>query len=194
MRRNNDACLSPGVGATLVELLVVMFIISFMLGLLMPALQHARESANRTVCGNNLHQMSIGKGSLSKAPPNSVGGWSISILLGLEMKAAADDFKKHPSLIPGQISSFAYLRPKILSCPSADTGKSDIPSIPPTHYVLSTNPERDWWMLGDAPLGCTVPWCVGPEAPPNYWTKNKGPHEGGFLILQNGAVELKKWE
>jgi hypothetical protein len=175
------------------ELLVVMFIISIMLGLLMPALQHARESANRTVCGNNLHQLSI-PGILSKAPPNSVGGWAIEILPGIEAKAAAEDFKRHPSLNPGEISSFAYIRPKIMSCPSADNGKSDNPPIPVTHYVLSTDSDREWWTLGDAPLGYTAPWCISPEMPPNYWTKNKGPHDGGFLILDRGAVEFKKWE
>ncbi len=135
MRRNKISCLWLCAGATLIELLVVMFIISIMLGLLMPALQHARESANRTVCGNNLHQISI-PGKLSKAPPNSIGGWAIDNLGGLEQKAAADDFKRHPTLTPGEISSFVYIRPRIMSCPSAYNGKSDMPPIPVAHYVL----------------------------------------------------------
>jgi hypothetical protein len=171
-----------------------MFIISIMLGLLMPALQHARESANRTVCGNNLHQLSIGSGKISKATPDSVGGWAIDNLVGVEMKAAADDFKRRPSLNPGEISSFAYLRPKIMSCPSADNGKSDLPPIPVAHYVLSTDPDRELRTLGDAPYGFTRPWCVSPEMPLNYWTLYKGPHDGGFLILDRGAVELKVWQ
>jgi hypothetical protein len=194
MRRNKASCLCPYTGATLIELLVVMFIISIMLGLLMPALQHARESANRTVCGNNLHQISI-PGQLSKAPsPNSIGGWAIDNLGGVEQKAAADDFKRHPTLTPGNISSFVYTRPKIMSCPSAYDGKSDIPPIPVSHYVLSTDAPREFRTLGDAPYGLTKVWCVSPEMPLNYWTKNKGPHEGGFLVLKNGSVEYKKWE
>jgi len=193
MRRNEVSCPSPRPGATLIELLVVMFIISIMMGLLMPALQHARESANRTVCGNNLHQISI-PGKLSKSPPNSVGGWAIDNLGGVEQKAAADDFKRHPSLKPGEISSFAYIRPKIMSCPSASDGKSDIPPIPVAHYVLSTDSDRELRTLGDAPYGFTRPWCISPEMPLNYWTKNKGPHEGGFLILKGGAVEYKLWQ
>jgi Tfp pilus assembly protein PilV len=192
MRRNKASCLSPCTGATLIELLVVMFIISIMLGLLMPALQHARESANRTVCGNNLHNISVA--STDPAPPDSIGGWSVSILYGMEGKAAADDFKRHPLLIEGQVSSFAYVRPRILTCPSAYDGKSDVLSLPVAHYVMATDSGRDWWIIGDAPFGCTKPWCTGPEETPNYWTKNKGPHEGGFMILKNGSVEYMKWE
>jgi len=44
-------------GFTLIELLIVIGLVALVLGLLMPALAGARESARRTVCGANLKQL-----------------------------------------------------------------------------------------------------------------------------------------
>jgi prepilin-type processing-associated H-X9-DG protein/prepilin-type N-terminal cleavage/methylation domain-containing protein len=65
-------------GFTLVELLVVMTILSLLLGLLLPALQRAREAANRIRCENNLKQIGLAMNACHDAQESFPPGYAAS--------------------------------------------------------------------------------------------------------------------
>jgi type II secretory pathway pseudopilin PulG len=138
----------PRVGVTLVELLVVIAIIGLLAGLLLPAIQGARESARMSSCGNNLKQLATALhayhdanrmfpygGSLPPVTADAYLNWRASILPHMEEKtvyeaivgpmeaagagAAVSTFDGLP--IHGQVIS-------LFQCPSDPlAGRADVP-------------------------------------------------------------------
>ena len=66
---------------TLVELLVVIAIIGALVGLLLPAVQAAREAANRSKCANNIRQLSLGLLNHADAKRAFPPGWKVTNLV-----------------------------------------------------------------------------------------------------------------
>ena len=112
---------------TLVELLVVIAIIGILVALLLPAIQAARESAQRTKCASNLKQLGLGMHSYhdtwKQFPlPGMIAnelGWTVSILPQIEQQAIADRMDYNAgSINAASKMEHASNRIKTFLCPS----------------------------------------------------------------------------
>jgi prepilin-type N-terminal cleavage/methylation domain-containing protein len=91
-------------GFTLIELLVVIAIIAVLIGLLLPAVQKIRETANRTKCANNLKQIALAMhnyhSTYNALPPARLdysGGvaWTVIILPYIEQENFYNQWDLH---------------------------------------------------------------------------------------------------
>jgi len=145
-------------GFTLLELLVVIAIIAVLIGLLLPAIQKAREAASRAQCQNNLKQLALGiqnyHSAMGSFPPyNGIytqngantaqsgspyavyGSWIVHIFPYIEQTALWNQISSDTSNYTNtgflvQTSGGAIIQAGI---PAQYTGGTWVPYIPPTY-------------------------------------------------------------
>ena len=176
-------------GVSLIETLVVLAIIAVLLGLLLPALNAARQLAIELVCKNNLKQINLAVAGVVEtqkrlpAPGISgvVGGWTIEMLPYLDQKNLRDRITTG-----GPISAapdFLLRQPRLLTCPNRDVVDPPNPTeMDHAHYILVTGTGRKSFGLCDAPLDVKVPWASGPEMRFDDVVRRIGPHNRGFFF------------
>ena len=126
---------------TLIELLVVITIIAILVGMLMPAVQAAREAARRSQCANNLKQIGLAMHNFENAykglPPRRYGpswtptvtnkgycGWGAVILPYLELKNVARLYDPTCNFYD-PTNAEAVLKPiAVYSCPATQPNRT----------------------------------------------------------------------
>ena len=152
---------------TLVELLVVIAIIGILIGLMLPAINAAREAGRRAQCQNNLKQLglgvlnyvsatnsypaaiNVGRNEPDAATTSNFGAnWVITILPEIEDGGLAKQFNinatKGPWVSSAENAAARATNMPVMLCPSDN--KNRIPYMPGT-----ASPER-WPQLGPRQL------------------------------------------
>lgn len=178
-------------GASLIELLVVLFIMSMMMGLLFPAIHNARARVSMIQCQNNVYQLhhALSQFIGAKRRFPRPGRWSVDLLPWIEQRQLAFniDANKDPNAV--------FPRPKLFECPFQVDFESRQSGVGVNHYMLVVDrrellrddDERIGWQIQDRPLldddVAEEPWYVGLEVLPmarDQWVVDRpGPHPGG---------------
>ena len=133
-------------GFTLVELLVVMAIIAILVGLLLPAVQAAREAARRMSCSNNMRQIGLASHNYHSAykqfPRQAVPGrghtWVTALLPFFERGSVQLKYDYNYSWNHPENHDAIRSKIETLLCPSSPKGDY-LDQVQPT--------DRDWPQL-----------------------------------------------
>jgi hypothetical protein len=182
--------------ASLIELLVVLFIMGVMLSLLLPALSGARARAQATACQNNVRQLSM---ALSRSIqvtkrfplPNR---WTVDCLRWMEEAPLYQVMKNNFN------PDTEFPRPPLLRCPMQEDFPSRVPAVGFSHYVLVVDrpirgrPEKVSWEIQDRELLSEEeqqqPWFIAPEISyfgrVSLFANKPGPHPPGLYMTKSG--------
>jgi len=112
-------------GFTIVELLVVIVIIGILAGLLLPAVQQAREAARRMTCSSHLRQIGLALHSYDQTYgrlpptilPSGASGW-VSLLPYIERNALYSQWDFGKKLTDAPNTELRKKTPDVWRCPS----------------------------------------------------------------------------
>ncbi|MCA9084111.1 MAG: DUF1559 domain-containing protein [Planctomycetaceae bacterium] len=142
LRKDRTATLSWRSGFTILELLVTICLIAILLGLILPSVHRARESARRLQCSNNMKQLALALHNfhdLSNQLPSgwqskdqeSAWGWASFLLPQLDQTPLSQEFRRRGDFFDSIVNRTYPAPLAVMICPS-DVGPSEFTLFPET--------------------------------------------------------------
>ena len=145
---------------TLIELLVVIAIIAILIGLLLPAVQKVRESAARSQCSNNLHQLVVAMHAYENTnhsfPPSYTlnvtlnplniqsYAWGVLILPYVEQENLYRGYRFDQPLNSPANQPVVSTPLKVMQCPSTPNADRVYSFTLPANAIFAGSPAMTW--------------------------------------------------
>ncbi|RCS40451.1 DUF1559 domain-containing protein [Bremerella cremea] len=149
-------------GFTLVELLVVIAIIGILIGLLLPAVQQAREAARRIQCVNQLKQIGL-------AWHNHTDTYNAFPTAGYVDRTFVSYENGQPGALNKQAAGWAFQLLPFLEAGNIHQGQPGSTDLDSAKLAMSTPIEGYYCpsrRSAEANPANATPWCLGPDRKP----------------------------